>query len=169
MQLLLSMRQLHWGQSICGVCAEVTGPHTKERQGLAYSILETLRRKFQFGDHTDPICSGRGQSPILSCPPAETCPNSPSYLMPRVSTAPPITTRQRAIFQEERRGEERNWKRVGRQSSAPDPALVPAQRSTHLAAGTCQPPHRCPRSHRFHERRIRLGELEGVSKGLLFL
>lgn len=50
--------------------------------------------------------------------------------------------------------------REGRSSgtSAPDAALVPAHRSTHLVVGACQSPHRCPRSHRFHEKRTGLEE-----------
>lgn len=41
-------------------------------RSLAYSILETLRRKFQFGDHTYSIFNERRQTLILSCPAVET-------------------------------------------------------------------------------------------------
>lgn len=74
-------------------------------RSLAYSILETLRRKFQFGDHTYPIFNERGQS-YPQLPSCGDRPYSPSYLMLRVFTAPPTTTRQMAIFKE-KRGTER--------------------------------------------------------------
>lgn len=88
------------GVRACVGCVQRWQDLTPRR--LAYSILETLRRKFQFGDHTYPIFNERGQSPILSCPAVETCPYFPSYVMLRVFTAPPITTRQRAVFKETR-------------------------------------------------------------------
>lgn len=68
-----SMRQLCCGQIICDVCTGVRKPLTKERQGLGYPIIEPQGRSVQLGNHRDPVSSGRGESPILSCLPMETC------------------------------------------------------------------------------------------------
>lgn len=86
MQFLLSMRQLHCGQSICGVCAGVTEPETKERQGLGCLILETWGRRIQLGKHIVRFQWERTEShhQLLTC---GDLPASLSYLMSGVSIA----------------------------------------------------------------------------------
>lgn len=136
------------------VCVQgVSEPQTKERQGLGCLILETWGRRVQLGNHTYPVASGRGQSPILSCPPVETCPSSPSYLTLGCPQLRPSTTGQRAIFKEEKRTEIRGGGRlpvprftqVGGRSLPPSPGLVLPHRSVYLQIGA-----------RGHEKRTRL-------------
>lgn len=133
MQFLLSRRQLQWGQSMCGVCAEVTGPHTKETS--IFHPGDPEKEISVWWPHI-PYFQWRGQG-LYSAAQLWRPLIFPS-LMLRVFTAPPITTRQRAVFKE-KRGTER-----GQESDFCSDAVVPAHRSPHLVMGACPVPHRCP-------------------------
>ena len=130
MQFLLSRRQLQWGQSMCGVCAEVIGPHTKDP--CIFHPGDTEKEISVWWPHK-PYFQWERTGPILSCPAVETCPYSPSYLMLRVYTAPPHPHHHKAKGYLQR--EERNWERPGRQPSAPDAALVSPSPQEHTPSG----------------------------------
>lgn len=151
MQFPVSRRQLQWGQSMCGVCVEVTRPHTKEPC------------IFHPGDPEKEISVWWPHIPYFQWKRTESYTQLPSCgdlsIFPILRDAQGIHSsphhhKAKGYLQRE----ERNWERAGSQTSAPDAALVPAHRSTHLVVGACQSPHRCPRSHRFHEKRTGLEE-----------
>lgn len=163
------MRQLHYGQSICGVCTGVT----------ELDPGDPLGRRVQLSNHTDAVSIGRRESPLLNCLPVETCPALHPTWLPECPERPHPSSSQSKGLSWERRELRKGGEAVScaqaypngelQNPPPPSPALVPAHRSTYLQVGISQPPHRYPNSHRVYEQRRGPGELEDGGKGLLFL